>query len=184
MISRRVVLGLGALGSVALFGAGAYGAWKTGRIQVGPADLPDIQLPPVDGVTRNGVAVPGICTRKRGDQTLLLNFWASWCPYCRSEHALLMELAKDPRLTLVGVVTDDSAGPVAKYLAEAGNPYHQLSIDSKREIVRSMRQRGIPTTMLVRPGQTRVSFRHIGPLDESVIQERILAALGPRHGEG
>lgn len=178
MISRRTFLASSTLGGAALFGAGAYAAWTTGRLQVGPTDLPDVELPPVAGVLRDGRPLPGVSTVRRDARPLVVNFWASWCPYCRSEHHLLMELAQDRRIKLVGIVTDDGEANVARYLAEHGNPFEELSIDQGRVIVRAMRQRGIPTTMLIPPGESRVAFRHVGPLSESLIATEITARAG------
>lgn len=173
MISRRTFLASSTLGGAALFGAGTYAAWQTGRIQVGPTDLPEAELPAVPGVVRNGLPVPGFSTIRRDERPLIVNFWASWCPYCRSERALLMQLAKDSRIKLVGIVTDDDEANVVRYLAEHGNPFEELSIDARRVVVRAMRQRGIPTTMLVQPRESRVAFRHVGPLSEAIIASEI-----------
>jgi cytochrome c biogenesis protein CcmG, thiol:disulfide interchange protein DsbE len=177
MISRRTFLASSTLGGAALLSAGAYGAWTTGRIQIGPTDLPEVELPAVPGVTRNGQDVRGFSTTRRDYRPLIVNFWASWCPYCRSEHDLLMQLSKDKRIKLVGIVTDDGEANVARYLAEHGNPYEELSIDARRVIVRAMRQRGIPTTMLVPAGESRVAFRHVGALTEAIVAGQLLAAL-------
>lgn len=178
MISRRTFLASSTLGGAALLTAGAYAAWTTGRIQVGPTDLPDAELPAVPGVMLNGQPVPGFSTLRRDARALVVNFWASWCPYCRSEHDLLMQIAKDRRLKLVGIVTDDGEANVARYLAEHGNPFEELSIDARRTVVRAMRQRGIPTTMLVLPGENRVAFRHVGALSEAIIADEIASRIG------
>ncbi|MGL5447670.1 MAG: TlpA family protein disulfide reductase [Rhabdaerophilum sp.] len=184
MISRRMFLTSSTLAGAALLTAGAYGAWTTGRIMLGPTDLPEAELPGVPGVLREGQPVPGFSTKRRDERPLVVNFWASWCPYCRSEHDLLMQLARDSRIKLVGIVTDDGEANVARYLAEHGNPFEELSIDARRVIVRAMRQRGIPTTMLVPPGENRVAFRHLGPLSEAILAKDIIARIGekPRVG--
>ncbi len=179
MISRRAFLGGSTFGSLALLGVGGHYAWQTGRIQLGPADLPDAALPPVPGVMRDGQPVPGFSSADRDERVLLLNFWASWCPYCRSEHDVLMKLAEDRRLKLIGIVSDDREAHVAQYLGEHGNPYAQLSMDHQKVVIRAMRQRGLPTTMLIPAGTTRVVFRHVGPITEPLIQPAIASALLP-----
>jgi cytochrome c biogenesis protein CcmG/thiol:disulfide interchange protein DsbE len=184
MISKRGFLGLATVAGVASLGLGTAYAWKTGRIALGPVDLPDTELPGLAGLTQNGRAVPGYCLRKRGDNVALINFWASWCPYCRSEHEELMRLAQDPRLTMIGIATDDTERNVLRYLDEHGNPYHQLSMDHGRVVVRATRQRGIPTTLVVPSGQTRAAFRHIGPLNEAIVSASILPLLPQPLAEG
>jgi len=39
----------------------------------------------------------------------LLNVWASWCTACRSEHPLLVELAKTGQVNLLGLNYKDEA---------------------------------------------------------------------------
>ena len=175
MLSRRTLLSVSALGG---FGAlGMWYGWRTGRIALGPVDLPEVALPPVPGVTFAGAPVPGVDTQAFRDKLVVLNFWASWCPYCRSEHHLLMELAADPKLALVGVVMDDTAEKVAGYLNAEGNPFRYLSIDAKREIIRPMRQRGVPSTLVIPPGQTRSAFKHPGALTKPVIANALRPVL-------
>jgi cytochrome c biogenesis protein CcmG/thiol:disulfide interchange protein DsbE len=128
---------------------------------------------------RDGQPVPGFASADRDERVLVLNFWASWCPYCRSEHDFLMKLSEDRRLKLVGIVSDDREAHVAQYLGQHGNPYAQLSMDHQKVVIRAMRQRGLPTTMLIPANSTRVAFRHVGPITEPLIQPAIASALLP-----
>lgn len=184
MISKRGFLGLATIAGAASLGLGAAYAWKTGRIAIGPVDFPDLEIPGLAGLERHSKPVPGYGFSKRGDNVALVNFWASWCPYCRSEHGILMKLARDERLTLIGIATDDTDRNVLRYLQEHGNPYHQLSVDHNRVIVRATRQRGIPTTMIVPAGKTRAAFRHVGPLNAAIVSGSILPLLPQPLTEG
>lgn len=59
----------------------------------------------------------------------LLNTWASWCTTCRSEHATLMEMAKLPEITLVGLNYKDTNEEAQAVLIQAGNPYQVVVTD-------------------------------------------------------
>src|SRR5512145_230234 len=40
----------------------------------------------------------------------LLNVWASWCVSCRQEHPVLVEMAKNPAITLIGLNYKEVSG--------------------------------------------------------------------------
>src|SRR5947209_19693412 len=63
---------------------------------------PDTRLPPVTGLERDGRSVPGIDTADFRGQVTVLNVWASWCVPCHDEAPLLMRLAEDKRIRVVG----------------------------------------------------------------------------------
>ena len=52
----------------------------------------------------------------------LVNAWASWCVSCRSEHHLLMALAKDG-VQIYGINYKDTSEDALGYLSQLGNPY-------------------------------------------------------------
>ena len=39
----------------------------------------------------------------KGKNFVLINFWASWCGPCRSEHPILMKLKSEKKLKLIGI---------------------------------------------------------------------------------
>lgn len=52
----------------------------------------------------------------------IVNAWASWCVSCRSEHHLLMSLAKDG-VQIYGINYKDTREDALGYLNSLGNPY-------------------------------------------------------------
>ena len=52
----------------------------------------------------------------------LVNFWASWCPPCRAEHAKLLEIAESGTV-IVGVNIKDDQENANSYLKRYGNPF-------------------------------------------------------------
>jgi thiol-disulfide isomerase/thioredoxin len=43
-----------------------------------------------------------------GHKPLILNFWASWCPHCQNEVAILNKLqAKYPNINIIGIQVDE-----------------------------------------------------------------------------
>jgi len=65
---------------------------------------------------------------------VLLNFWATWCPYCREERPALIALDrayKSKGLIIVAVSTDKSANKVKDYLKKTPMDFVILMDDGK-----------------------------------------------------
>jgi peroxiredoxin len=68
----------------------------------------DFTLPDLDGRKRS--------LKDWRGQVVLLNFWATWCPPCREEIPLFLDMQRrygDKGLQIVGVSVDDAAAVVA-----------------------------------------------------------------------
>ena len=114
-----VFLGLAALFLIRL---GAGDISRIPSVLIGhPA--PATMLPGVAGLERNGKPVPGLEADSFKGAVAVLNVWASWCVPCRDEAPLLLTLARDPRVRILGVNYKDSAENARRFLARYGNPY-------------------------------------------------------------
>lgn len=139
--NRRTILGLAAGGAVSLGGCNP--------MQRDP--LPDIvNLAPVPGLTTAlGSPLPGLKGSVFRRSALVLNVWASWCPYCQGEHDTLMALARDPNLMLAGIVYRDRPEAARDYLRKTGVPFRALGVDSGGWVWRHLGQSGVPHTYVV-----------------------------------
>ncbi len=82
---------------------------------------------------------------------VLLNFWATWCPYCRKERAHLNTLYKDYKdkgLIIVSVSTDSSVNDVKRFLVNTPSDFIVLS-DSERKVASLYNVGGLPTSVLI-----------------------------------
>jgi len=96
---------------------------------------------------------------------VFLNFWATWCPYCRKERKHLNSLHndyKDKGLIILSVSTDNSLVTVKRYLNRIPADFIVLS-DSDGRAAASYNVGGLPTSFLInREGniaQTFMGFR-------------------------
>ena len=64
---------------------------------------PQVDLPPIADLDRNGKPVPGLVATSFKGEVTVVNVWASWCVPCHDEAPLLMQLAQDNRLRLIGI---------------------------------------------------------------------------------
>jgi cytochrome c biogenesis protein CcmG, thiol:disulfide interchange protein DsbE len=111
----------------------------------------------------------------RTGEVTVLNFWATWCPPCRAEHPVLLQMAEQG-VRVAGVnMMDDDAKAVA-YLAEEGNPFLGVATDPDG---RNRVEWGVtapPETFLL-AGDGTVLFRFVGPLVGTDYETRFVPEL-------
>lgn len=101
----------------------------------------------------------------------LLNVWAPWCVSCRQEHPLLMSLAKERSVAIVGLNWKDKDREAERLLAEHGNPYVAVPDDLSGKTGIDYGVTGTPETYVVdRDGIIRM--KHVGPITPEVWAEK------------
>jgi len=124
---------------------------------------PPTTLPPLPGLARNGEPVPGVDAALFRGEVTLVNVWASWCVPCRDEAPLLMELAADRRIRVIGINYKDQADNARRFLGLYGNPFAANGLDSNGRAAIEWGVYGVPETFVVgRDG--RIVFKLIGPI--------------------
>ncbi|MEA2495219.1 MAG: cytochrome c biosis protein CcmG, thiol:disulfide interchange protein DsbE, partial [Thermoleophilaceae bacterium] len=93
----------------------------------------------------------------------VLNIWASWCVPCRDEAPLLMRIAQDKRIRVVGMNQKDRPENARRFLGRYGNPYVASGADANGRASIEWGVYGVPETFVVgRDG--RIAFKLIGPI--------------------
>ena len=137
-----------------------------------PAELPSVlldkpvpvfKLAPLDGLTAAGKPVPGFSNEDLKGRVTIVNVFASWCAPCRQEHPLLVELAKDPSVRLVGINQKDNPDNARRFLGALGNPYAAVGVDPNGRASIDWGVYGVPETFIVGP-DGMIRHKHIGPL--------------------
>jgi cytochrome c biogenesis protein CcmG/thiol:disulfide interchange protein DsbE len=124
---------------------------------------PAFALAPLSGLTRDGAAVPGLSGGDLKDRVTVVNVWASWCAPCRQEHPLLMDLAKNPAVRVVGVNYKDNPENARRFLGALGNPFAAVGVDPSGRAAIDWGVYGVPETFVVGPDGA-IRHKHIGPL--------------------
>jgi len=84
-------------------------------------------------------------------KTVLINFWATWCPPCREEMPALERLYrqhKDHGLVLVAVSIDADPKVVGPYV-RASNLTFPIALDPKAEVATAYGVRALPSSFVV-----------------------------------
>ena len=100
----------------------------------------------------------------------LINFWASWCAPCRTEHPFLMQLNEEKNLQLLGINFKDRKKNAMEFLKELGNPYDYLAKDNKGKQSINFGIYGVPESILV-DSEFIILKKFIGPLSKEDVEE-------------
>jgi cytochrome c biogenesis protein CcmG, thiol:disulfide interchange protein DsbE len=97
----------------------------------------------------------------------VLNVWASWCAPCREEHPLLMAVAREPGVTLVGLNYKDDPRNAQEWLRKLGDPYLATAVDRDGRTGIDYGVYGVPETFVIDKAGI-VRLKHVGPLTQDV----------------
>ena len=141
---------------------------------------PQTVLPALDGLVRDGVAVPGIDAATFKGKVSLVNVWASWCVPCHEEAPLLTALAGDSRIQMVGINYKDKTDNARRFLGRYGNPFSHVGVDANGRAAIEWGVYGVPETFIVgRDGN--IAYKLVGPLTpenlDGVVKREIEKAL-------
>jgi cytochrome c biogenesis protein CcmG/thiol:disulfide interchange protein DsbE len=124
---------------------------------------PQTALPSLAGLQRDGVPVPGLDPAEFKGAVTVVNVWASWCVPCHDEAPLLMQLAQDSRLRLVGINYKDDADNARRFLGRYGNPFAAAGADENGRAGIEWGVYGVPETFVI-GRDARIVYKLVGPI--------------------
>lgn len=138
--------------------------------------VPTFELPPLEGLTRDSVPVPGLSNRDLVGRVTVVNVWASWCVPCRQEHPILDEVAKDTRIRLVGINYKDDPENARRFLGQLGNPFAAVGTDPRGRTAIDWGVYGVPETFVI-TADGRIAYKHIGPLSPQSFRQTLVPEI-------
>ena len=106
----------------------------------------------------------------------LFNVWASWCVSCRQEHPLLVSLAKEGSVPIVGLNYKDKTPDAKSWLAKYGDPYVISAVDLDGRVGIDYGVYGVPETYVIdKAGMIRM--KHTGPITPESLKNQILPKI-------
>lgn len=108
-------------------------------------------------------------------EVVVLNFWASWCLACRSEHAALSRVASmyDGRgVQFYGVLYNDSPANARRYIVQQGGQSYPTLLDPGTRTAIDYGLYGVPETFFIGP-DGQIVHKHVGPVNEALLVEWI-----------
>ena len=110
------------------------------------------------------------------DNMSLVNVWASWCVTCRQEHQMMMKIANNKDLQLIGINYKDTRADGDRYLKVMGNPFDVIVFDPSGKIGLDLGVYATPETFLVNQKGV-ILYKHIGAIDSKVWEESFIPHL-------
>lgn len=135
---------------------------------------PAFDLPALDDPTQQ------VSNTQFAGRPWVLNVWATWCVECRVEHEMLMGIAREARVPLVGLNWRDEDEPAREWLRALGNPYVAVAADREGRTAIDYGVYGAPETFFI-DAQGVVQYRHVGAMSADVWEREFLSRL-PRTG--
>jgi cytochrome c biogenesis protein CcmG/thiol:disulfide interchange protein DsbE len=137
---------------------------------------PATPLPPLAGLERGGEPVPGLDPAAFKGAVTVLNVWASWCVPCREEAPLLMALAADRRIRVVGITYKDQPDNARRFLGRFGNPFAANGVDANGRSAIEWGVYGVPETFVIgRDG--RIAYKLIGQITPGNLEQALKPAI-------
>jgi len=105
----------------------------------------------------------------KNNKFTLINFFASWCVPCRTEHRYLLNLS-NKKIKIIGINFKDKENNANNFLKELGNPYNFVGKDSDGKASVLFGVYGIPESILV-DNNLNIIKKIIGPIDQNQYNE-------------
>ncbi|MDQ2941218.1 MAG: TlpA family protein disulfide reductase [Chloroflexota bacterium] len=118
-----------------------------------------------------------------GDRLIWVNFWATWCPPCRTEMPMMQRLAEayGDRLLILGVDFGEEPSAARNFVERYDIKYPILLDPTLENFYRWSPQFGLPRHYFVRPGGTVVHEvpGELPPSDMAKVLEQLLGPVEP-----
>jgi thiol-disulfide isomerase/thioredoxin len=159
-----VVVALGVIPS--LLGQGANGVEFSGDLREG-GQIEELSMPTLEGGGR-------IDYEQFAGDPLVINFYASWCPFCIAEMPAFETVHKNfaGDISFLGISEADSLQASRDLVAETGVTYPSGAVLDSDLRIEGFGSFGMPTTVLVGPGGEVVEV-WTGPLTEGALEQLI-----------
>jgi len=138
--------------------------------------VPQTNLPPLAGLERDGAPVPGIDAASFKGNVSVVNVWASWCVPCHDEAPLLMQLAQDRRVRLVGINYKDDPDNARRFLGRYGDPFAAAGADQNGRAAIEWGVYGVPETFVI-GRDARIAYKLVGPITPENFQSILLPQI-------
>jgi thiol-disulfide isomerase/thioredoxin len=141
------------------------------RFAKDPQPVPPFLLRDLDGNVVSTAAWQG--------KVVLVNFWATWCPPCREEIPILIELSKKYKddLLVIGISVDDGSPTEVSEFAHSMGVNYPIVMRSRELIAEYGGVPALPTTFLINK-EGRVVQKHEGLFSPVLYETEVRALMG------
>jgi cytochrome c biogenesis protein CcmG/thiol:disulfide interchange protein DsbE len=106
----------------------------------------------------------------------VMNVWGTWCVECRVEHEVLLEIAREGAVPLIGLNWKDDDAAARQWLAQLGDPYSAIAADRDGRTAIDFGVYGAPETFFI-DERGIVQYRHVGAMTREIWEREFLSRL-------
>lgn len=109
-------------------------------------------------------------------ETRIINVWASWCPTCIKEHEMLMDIAQNYDIKIIGINYKDNKKDANQILNALGNPFDKMLFDEEGLLGLELGVYATPETFLVND-KGIIIYKHIGEITKDIWNKEFLPLI-------
>lgn len=139
-------------------------------------------ISPARGAPRIGTAAPSFTLENADGQkasladyrgkTVIINFWATWCPPCKSEMPAINAAAKaNPNVAVLAVDLQEGPLPVRDFVQQMGLSFTPL-LDTSGQVTALYHVNSLPSSFFIGPDGT-IRAINVGAMDQRMIEENL-----------
>ena len=132
--------------------------------------LPAFSLPTLDNPKRT------LANSDFAGKVVLINVWASWCVACKQEHPVLLSLARDKQVPIIGLNYKDRHEDAVQMLKAEGSPYDEILVDADGRAGIDWGVYGVPESFVV-DKQGIIRYKQIGPITPEAWDKTLLPLI-------
>lgn len=106
----------------------------------------------------------------------VLNVWGTWCAECQVEHEVLLAIARENAVPLVGLNWKDDDAAARQWLQQLGNPYTLIAADRDGRTAIDFGVYGAPETFFI-DERGIVQYRHVGAMTAEIWEREFRSRL-------
>lgn len=116
------------------------------------------------------------------DKPLVLNFFATWCPFCVGEMPGFEHVhqALGSKVTFLGVAQSDTSRQASRDLAHQTGVTYLTAVDGQGSLFRAFGGLSMPVTVFIKPGG-QIAEIHAGALDPQTLEGLIVRYFGQQY---
>lgn len=115
-----------------------------------------------------------------GGKPVVLNLWATWCPPCRREMPMMVDLAQSsPEVEFIFANQGDTRELINRFLTDENLPQDGMLRDPQQHLMEKTGAIGLPST-LVFDGRGRLVASQTGEISRAALSAMIRKAIGER----
>lgn len=138
---------------------------------VAAASAPDAKPLPA-GIGVETLAGQTLALDAMRGQPFVLNLWATWCPPCRREMPMVLDVARGSSVAVLLVNQGEPAGRVQAFLASNGMAGDAIALDASQRVAAATGARAYPTTLFV-DADGRIVRIHAGEISRAALTAAI-----------